>query len=200
MMWVTGPSSQPSDLGPRLQARGFVQEDRPGMGAEDLGMAVDLLALNESLPAPADLTIQPVQDEAGAEQWAEVARQGFGLAPEVSDGWLRLNATLPPHGPLRHFLGLVQGEPVATSSLLPGGGVAGIYNVSTTPALRRQGIGTALVLEALRAARAMGYRVGVLMAAPMDVSVYRRIGFTEYCLFGVYYWRGERTHPASRPA
>jgi ribosomal protein S18 acetylase RimI-like enzyme len=197
MMWVTGPSSQPADLGVRLQACGFIQEDRPGMGAEDLGMAVDLQALNESLPAPPGLTIQPVEEAESARQWAEASRRGFDVSPEVADGWLRVNTSMPFPGPLRHFLGRLDGEPVATSSLLPGGGVAGVYNVSTVPEARGQGIGTAMVLEALRAACAMGYRIGVLTAAPMGVSIYRRIGFTEYCLFGVYYWLGGPAHPAS---
>jgi hypothetical protein len=30
------------------------------------------------------------------------------------------------------------------------------------------------------------------MAAPMGVSVYRRIGFTEYCKFGVYFWLDDK--------
>jgi GNAT superfamily N-acetyltransferase len=190
MMWVTGPSSQPADLGARLLARGFSQEDRPGLGAEDLGMAVDLQALNETLPCPDGLSIQPVEDAAGCRQWIEAARRGFDLSPAVADGWCDLLASLPFHQPLRHWVGRRHGEPVATASLLLAGGVAGIYSVSTVPAARRQGIGTAMVLEALRTARAVGCRVGVLMAAPMGASVYRRIGFTEYCLFGVYYWLG----------
>jgi predicted acetyltransferase len=66
--------------------------------------------------------------------------------------------------------------------------VAGIYHVSAIPEARRRGIGTAMVLETLRAVRAEGYRVGVLTAAAPGASVYRRIGFVDYCLFGVYHW------------
>jgi ribosomal protein S18 acetylase RimI-like enzyme len=199
MMWITGPSTKPADLGSRLLARGFVQEDRPGVGAEDLGMAVDLLSLNEAGPAPTDLKIQPVEEETGCRQWIEAARRGFEISQEVADSLYDLLASLPFKGPLRHFVSLRQGEAVATSSLLLGGGVAGIYNVSTVPELRRQGIGAAMVREPLRAARAMGYRVGVLMAAPMGIGVYRRIGFQEYCKFNVYLWLGASDAPAAAP-
>jgi ribosomal protein S18 acetylase RimI-like enzyme len=197
MMWLIGPSTRPTGLGARLRAHGFTQEDRPGIGAEDLGMAVDLLALNEPLPAPDGLTIQPVQDEAGCRLWNDVARGAFEVSQEVADSCFRLYASLLPQEQLRHSVGFLNGEPVATCSLLLGGGVAGLYTVGTIPEGRRRGFGTAMVLEALRAARAMGYRVGILMAAPMGVSVYRRIGFTEYCRFGAYFWLGGEDAPAA---
>jgi len=197
MAWITGPSTRPSNLGERLKTHGLIQEDRPGLGAEDLGMAVDLLALNEALPAPSELTIRPVQDEAGCRLWNDVARVAFEVSPEVADGCTRLYASLLSSPSLRHWVGYLQAEPVATCSLLLGGGVAGIYTVGTIPEARRQGIGAAMVLEALQAARAMGYRAGILMAAPMGVGVYRRIGFTVYCKFGVYYWLGGDGAPAA---
>ena len=195
MVWVTGPSSQPSDLGCRLQAQGLVQVERPGVGTEELGMAADLLALNEAGPAPSDLTIQPVEAAVTGRHWAEAVRRGFDFPQEVADGWFDLHDTQSPHETLRHFVGLRQGEPIATASLLLDGGVAGIYNLSTVPDHRRQGIGTAMLLHACRAARAAGYRVGVLITCPAGASLYRRIGFAEQCLFSVYY-----SPAAPRPA
>ena len=56
LIWWTGPSTRPADLGERLQAHGLWHaEDAPGM-------AVDLLALPEELPTPSGLTIEPVGD------------------------------------------------------------------------------------------------------------------------------------------
>jgi len=57
------------------------------------------------------------------------------------------------------------------------------------PEARRQGIGAAITLAALRDARAMGYRVGVLGASSAGYTVYKRIGFEEYCKIGIYEWR-----------
>jgi len=36
-----------------------------------------------------------------------------------------------PDAPLQRFVGLVRGRPVATSGLMLGGGIAGVYSVST---------------------------------------------------------------------
>jgi hypothetical protein len=41
-------------------------------------------------------------------------------------------------------------------------------------------------LAPLRAARRMGYQVGVLRAAQSGLSLYRQLGFRECCRLGVY--------------
>jgi len=50
-------------------------------------------------------------------------------------------------GPLRCFLGRLDGEPVATSFIVLAAGVAGLYGVGVLPEARRQGLGTTITLE-----------------------------------------------------
>jgi GNAT superfamily N-acetyltransferase len=69
-----------------------------------------------------------------------------------------------------------------------GAGTAGIYFVMTIPEARRQGIGAAITLKALQEARELGFQTGVLGASSMGHSVYKSIGFKEYCRIGIYEW------------
>ena len=186
MLWTTGPSTRPANLGTYLQAHGFVTGgDRPGMAA-------DLLALDEGLPAPPGLVIERVRDLATLRHWCRVFNAGFGMPDYAEAAWFDLfaNTSRDPQSPLRHYIGRLGGTPVATASLLLRAGVSGIYSVTALPEARRQGIGAEMTLTALRDARALGYRVGVLSATEAGSGIYGRMGFRECCRIGSYVWTG----------
>ena len=69
---------------------------------------------------------------------------------------------------------------VTTSAMCLADGLAGIYCVSTLPEERKQGLGAYATAAALRAARAVGYRVGILQASEAGYPVYVRLGFGVY--------------------
>ena len=191
MAWHIGPATRPANLGEYLEAQGFTGSARGGTG-----MAVDLLALNEGLQAPPGLTVEQVADVETLKQFCHVHNVGFGQPDFVEDAWLGFfgSVGLGAQSPLRYYIGRLKGEPVATSLLFLGAGVAGIYNVATVPEARRQGIGTAITLAPLREARALGYRAGILSTGEKGspaFRVYHRIGFREYCKLGGYDWTGE---------
>lgn len=183
--WWTEPDAQPADLGEHLMAHGLVYTDGPP------GMAADLLELNEDLPEPAGLTIERVEDIETLKKWAYASIIGFGLPETHVDAWFELFAGLGFDLPLRNYVGILDGEPVSTTELFLAEGVAGIYVVTTVPEARRRGIGAALTLAALREARAIGYRIGILHSSSMGLGVYRRLGFEEYCKMGHYQWVSE---------
>ena len=188
MLWWTGPATRPAELGTYLKAHGFVHD-------QDLaGMAMDLLHFNGALPAPPGLVIERVNAIETLQKWCHALVVGFCMPDFVSNPFLDLYSSLGfgAHPPLLNYIGWLNGKPVGTSSLFLGAGVAGIYSVGTVPDARRKGIGAAMTLRPLCEARAMGYRVGILQATNMGDSVYRKLGFQEYCKLGNYVWASEQ--------
>ena len=186
LLWWTGPSTRPADLGKRLEERGFAFDE------ESPGMAADLANLNEGLPAPHGLRIALARDDASWQLCGRIMGLGFEVPAAkldvMANAWHQLLAQADPETTLA-YIGWWNGEPVATSLLQLGGGVAGIYAVGTIPAARRRGIGAQMTLHPLIHARRMGYRVGVLGASEMGFGVYRSLGFQEYCRLREYVWR-----------
>ncbi len=183
--WHVGPSMRPADLGARLIAHGFTY------AGDDIGMAADLSTLPAKLETPPGLVVERVRDGQDLIYWTRTLAAGFGEgereAAWVGEMYRRIG--LGDQLPWRHYLGRLHGVPVATASLFLGAGVAGIYFVFTVEEARRQGIGAAITHAALRDARALGYRVGVLGASELGYSVYQRLGFQECCRIGIYEWR-----------
>jgi hypothetical protein len=58
-------------------------------------------------------------------------------------------------------------------------GLAGIYSVATLQDERGKGIGGYATAQPLRAAHALGYRVGVLQSSEAGHSVYLGLGFID---------------------
>lgn len=187
MMWVTGPSTQPTDLGKHLEAHGLTH-------IEDwTGMALDLTKLNRAFPRPFGLTIKLINDLETLKQWMHPVAISFGLSNVVVqkcvEGFAHFGFC--ESSPLRYYAGFLDGKLVSTSMLVIEENFAGIANVSTIPEARNRGIAKAVTLAAVEDAMTRGYRMAVLQATPSGKKVYRQLGFQEYCKFGVYIWLGE---------
>lgn len=179
--WHVGPSMRPLDLGERLLRHGFTY------GGHEPGMAVDLHALREDVPVASGLRIERVRDDVQFDVWAQTLAVDFGEG-ELEANWVRDVYRVIGLGddvPLRHYLGWLDDEPVATATLFLGAGVSGIFFVMTVPQARRRGIGAAITLAALREGRDLGYHVGVLDASEAGAALYARLGFETYCNIGI---------------
>jgi ribosomal protein S18 acetylase RimI-like enzyme len=187
MIWHTGPTTRPIDLGQRLIAHGLTHS------GDEPGMAIYLLALEDEPPMPPGLTIESVSDAETLRKWSHTLTLAFDWSEGAGDALFGIEAklSLGQNQPRRLYVGWLKGKPVATSILFLGAGVAGIYGVATVPEARGQGIGKAMTLVPLLEARVMGYRIGALHASPMGLGIYRRLGFQEYCKLGRYVWTGE---------
>jgi GNAT superfamily N-acetyltransferase len=180
--WHVSINSQPSDLGKRLVAHGFKD------GGTEIGMAIDLHRINDNLPLAGDIRFEMVKDETGLAIWEDTLAQGFGEG-EIEAEWVSRmyhQIGFDEHSTWRHFLAYLDDKPVATTSLFLSAGVAGIYFVFTVPHARRRSIGAGVTLAALHAAKQLGYYIGVLGSSPMGYSVYRTLGFKEFCRREIY--------------
>lgn len=184
LRWWISRDTEPADLGDHLTAHGFATS-----GPTPL-MAIDLLSMKRDATVPSNLSITEVRDKTDFETWCHLAAQGFGISPlrePAMSKWFTI--ALESGLPMRFYLAFQDGEPVATSQLFPAEGVAGIYYVTTIPKARNQGIGYAVTLEPLKAALALGYRVGTLQASKMGEPVYRKMGFIGCGKLTSYQWR-----------
>jgi GNAT superfamily N-acetyltransferase len=186
LLWWTGPTTQPADLGVHLRRYGFVS-DGPLPG-----MAIDLAELRADLPTPTGFTVQVVRDKETLNQWSRVCVKGFELPDFVAEAFYDLMSYVDPDT-TRAYLGWINDRPVATSLLILAAGVAGMYNVATIPEARRQGMGAIMTAAPLREARSRGYKAGILIATEAGEGVYRSLGFKEYCQIDQFLWFPEDT-------
>src|SRR6478736_6734401 len=172
MLWWTGPSSEPRELGQHLIERGFFREPA-------YGMALDLADAPAFRLPPGPVQIREVADRESLGVWTRVLCEAFGVPQPFGDAFADLawSIGVGETSSFRHFLATVDGAPAATCSLFFGAGVAGIYDVATLSARRRRGLGRLVTQAALDQARAAGYRSAILHASSLGLGVYRSLGF-----------------------
>lgn len=178
LTWITGPADRPADLGPRLLAGGF-RHLMPWRG-----MALTLEA-PPPVAAPPGLEIRQVADPEGIAAWGRTVAAGFAMPENAARDFPAVFANLAADK-IVYFLGLRDGQPVATASLFLGSAAAGAYFISTLGPARLSGVATALTRALIAHAASLGYRLLVLEASPAGYEVYIRLGFRQYCAMDAY--------------
>jgi ribosomal protein S18 acetylase RimI-like enzyme len=174
--WWLGPGATPRELGDLLEQAGLVAAET------EQAMSLDLRTLRGPLPRPADLIVRRVRTVPELQEYARLSASNWSPPdPHVLRYFdLASEALLHPDARQVLFLGVLDGQTVATTEVTLGGGVAGLYNIATLPAVRRRGIGTAMTLDALRFAQDAGFETAILQAAPEGISLYTRLRFTSF--------------------
>lgn len=131
------------------------------------------------VPVPPGLFIADISGAEDRRLWGEIAGRGFGFDEAQTQAFADCEASIPEtalKGQYR-YLGYLDGEPVAVSTLVMTRGLAGIYAVATLEAARRRGIGAAMTAHAMLEGLRLGADEGVLQAAKMGLPIYERLGF-----------------------
>lgn len=173
MLWWLTPFTQPTDLRDRLAARGY-------SASRDVSMAVHRTGLQRPA-AFADIRLTRVQNSDDLHTWLTANNVSLGMSDDVV-AMFKTSYTQQGFAedlPLQHYLGWKNDAPVATVSTFAAGGIGGVYNVTTIPVERGQGIGSAITYHAAQALFARGFDLVGLNASEIGCSVYRRLGFVE---------------------
>lgn len=182
LTWPVGPTTLPTNMASYLKTYGFTHTH------DSTGMAVALEALPSELPTPPNFRITAVNDLETLKAYSTTSMRGFGSTEESNRVYYETysNIGFGQDVPWCHFVGWLNDEPAAVSSLLLHAGVAGVYGVTTLAEARRKGIGAAMTLAPLREAHRRGYHVGVLSPSEMGMGVYEMLGFRTYCTMSFY--------------
>jgi ribosomal protein S18 acetylase RimI-like enzyme len=192
--WQVYPDDRPANLSDRLAARGMPAERGGNWMWAGLDARIPLS------PAPRGFRVERVRSDKQMAEWLRLSLAGFA-GREVA-GFEESYAELASfydaysrHGYgseacSLHFIGYLGDQAVTTGTLLDAGGTAAIYDVSTPPQYRRQGLGSALTEAMLEEIRRRGYPQTWIWGSDEARSVYRRLGFVD-ADFGirVHRWR-----------
>jgi ribosomal protein S18 acetylase RimI-like enzyme len=174
--WWVGPADRPQDLGEFLVRLGLNRAET------ERAMVADIAAVRPAEGAPAGLQVRRARSARELQTFARLSAANW-TPPDlnvVRFYQLAGPALLQDDCPIWLYLGYLGEDAVATAELTVGGGVVGLYNISTLPAYRRRGVGTAMTVQPLVEAREQGNRAAILQAAAAGVGIYERVGFRAY--------------------
>lgn len=182
--WLT-PSTRPQGLASMLAAQGMRHAyDAPGMIA-------DLTMVPLDVPLPEGVTIRRARNVDELTPWTDVFMPVFSRPRMEREIWRDAYERFgfEEDAPWTHFVAFLGDEPVATTTLLVDGAVAGVYHVATLPSARGRGIGAAVTRAAMRFARERGATRAALQSSESGFRVYQALGFVQKCDLSLYDWK-----------
>lgn len=164
----------PASVDAYLTSQGFAMHSMPAMG-------VDIASLKPTT-LPDGYEFVRVGDGRDGEDWVRQFAAGYELPIGIAQCFspVALDADTSPEPELQFFAIRRNGTIVCTSACYLGGGLAGIYCVSTIPEERQKGLGAHATTEPLRLAARAGYRVGILQSSEAGHNLYRSLGFADF--------------------
>lgn len=185
MDWIVFPACTPAELGIHLEARGMPS------GPGGIWMLMDLRSLTQHYAMPRHFRVEQVQDIMLLDIWRDISTIGFGSDVNMHYEAYALHGFTQQAFSL-HYIGYLHDQPVTSATLLLAGGIAGIWDVSTSPTMRGHGYGSAITQAMLQIAYQRGYTYAWVWSSQMGQKVYHQLGFVVRD-FGIreYSW-GER--------
>lgn len=165
----------PHDLPAALARNGYAKQN------EEIWM---LMGLAEGAPVPPapHITIEqltPSSPETSIQAYIECFTVSFRVPSHSHRSFGESFRGVLPHPSTLHFLGWIEGQPAGALTLIHDGQVGGVYNVGTFPAMRGQGVATALLHHTVTVARTLGLARLMLQTLHHGPAqpIYERVGF-----------------------
>lgn len=170
--WWLSPEAQAAGAEAALAEAGF----QPML---EMPAMVSTLADAPRTQVPPGLVVEKASGAAARRLWGEITGRGFGFDEAQTRAFADCEASIPDRAMKgqRRFLGYLDGEPVAVSSLVMTGGLAGIYAVATLEDAGNRGIGAAMTAHAMLEGMRLGADQAVLQATAVGQPIYERMGF-----------------------
>lgn len=172
--WRVCPNDHPANIHEHLISTGYVEKMQQTL------MSINLETVKLSPTLPNNAVIETIMS-------ASELRDKHLSFSRIKDSTRKSFATLmydlfDYHGyeqnsKWRHYVAIQDDISVGYGSAFYTEQAVGIYNVGVIPEARRQGIATALTLQALQDAQQRGYKIGTLQSSEMAHSMYEKIGF-----------------------
>ena len=185
-MWWSSSLTTPSDLSAILLEYGWRQMDE-----NPVAMRTHLNLLNDHSSVQVgseQLMIKPVEKAECYEHLARLLVEVFEL-PSFA---IKIIVEMFSHPDFdleksfQHYLGFLDGKPVAAGSVFMKDHVAGIYNVCVSPTARKCGFGEVMTRHLLNVAKQSGCTSSILQSSSMALHLYEKIGFKSCGSFKIF--------------
>jgi hypothetical protein len=195
--WVLTPSTRSLAMETVLTAHGM-QTDVPMIGMHRPGIHTNGAGGQRAANGH---TIRPVMREADVDAAVGVLAVGFELPPACQSVARAMTQPFVPASGLAMLsvLATRNGRPVGTGSVSVARAVASLSNITALPAVRREGIGTAITSALMGLGVELGATDSVLPATPAGRHPYARLGYRDTCEATVLNWAPPPPHQAPSP-
>lgn len=152
------------------------------------GMALEKSAFTSRAKQDTDISVMKVSGPDQVNYWMDIVNTALFNSKSLS---LEMTTVLSSINALELYLGLVSDVPVCTILSFHQDEVTGLYMLSTLPEYRGKGYGTQTIISAIENCFGSGAGTIILHASGMGENIYRRLGFKDYCKFGILWMVGK---------
>jgi hypothetical protein len=178
--WYVIPSTEPEGLVDQLKEKGLRYV------GDDVVVGVELKSIPRNIDAPNSLYIESITTSDKLNLWVDLYCRSRNISGDIVEKFKSIYQNTDfedPRLPFRKYIGWLNGEPIACSTLLTSGGIAAVYDETILPRYKNWGIENAINITPLKKAKDMGYLLGLIPTNLGSQKRLTRLGFTH--LFNV---------------